>query len=103
MNKISHKQEKRSDKVSNDLYFYAWDRHKEKNIYWVFQDDEIRTTTYSRARSMPSMKNVTATEWITMYASHILFKSMPAGELEKWITWTNIKLKWDGKLLTNEK
>ena len=49
------------------------------------------------------MKNVSATDWNTMSASHILFKSMPEGELEKWITWKNIKLKMDGKLYINEK
>ena len=27
---------------------------------------------------------------------------MPEGELEKWIRWTNIKLKMHGKLLTKE-
>ena len=49
------------------------------------------------------MNNVSETEWNTMYDSKILFKSMPEGELEKWITWKNINLKRDGKLLTNEK
>ena len=38
-----------------------------------------------------------------MSASHILFRSIPGGELGKWITWKNIKLKKDSKLLTNEK
>ena len=38
-----------------------------------------------------------------MSASHILFKSMPEGELGKLITWTNIKLNRYGKLFTNEK
>ena len=38
-----------------------------------------------------------------MSASQILFKSMPEGELEKRITWENIKLKSHGKLLNNEK
>ena len=38
-----------------------------------------------------------------MSASHILFKFIPEGELEKWITWKNIKLNRHGKLLTNEK
>ena len=49
------------------------------------------------------MNNVGATEWNTMSASKILFKSMPEGELEKWITWKNIKIKRHGKLLTDEK
>ena len=73
--------EKKGDKVSNDLDFYAWDRHKKKNINGIFQDDEIRKTPYSRARSNPSMKNVSATEWNTIYASQMLSKSMPRGEL----------------------
>ena len=49
------------------------------------------------------MNNVTETECNTMSDSQILFKSMPEGELEKWITQKNIKLKRHGKLLTNEK
>ena len=81
----SHAIEKKGDKVSNNLYFYACDRHKKKHIHWIFQYDEIRTTPYSRDRSMSSMNNVNATEWNTMSASQILFKSMPEGELEKWI------------------
>ena len=50
-----------------------------------------------------TMNNVTETECNTMSDSHILFKSIPEGELEKWITQKNIKLKRDGKLLTNKK
>ena len=49
------------------------------------------------------MKIVSATKWNTMSASHILFYSMPDGEQENWITWTNIKVKRHCKLLTNEK
>ena len=49
------------------------------------------------------MKNISATEWNTMSDSQVLSKSMPEGGFEKWITWKNIKLNRDGKLLTNEK
>ena len=74
------------DEVSNDLDFNAWDRNNKNHIQWVFQDDKIRKIPYSRARSKPSMNNFTATEWNTMSASQILFKYMPEGELETWIT-----------------
>ena len=49
------------------------------------------------------MSNLRATEWNTMSASQVLFNSIPEGYLEKWITWTNIKLNRDSRLLTNEK
>ena len=54
--------EKMGDKVSNNLDFYAWNRHKKKHIHWVFQDDDIRTTTYSRSRYKTFMKNFASTE-----------------------------------------
>ena len=73
--------ENKGDKVSNDLDFYAWDRHKKKHIHWIFQDYAISTTPYSRARSKISMNNLSSTEWNTMSASQILFKSIPEGEL----------------------
>ena len=73
--------EKKGDKVSNDLDFYAWDRHNKKHIHWIYQYDEIRTTPYSRARSNPHRNNVSATEWNTMSASYILFNSVPEGGL----------------------
>ena len=53
--------ENKCDKVFNDLDFYAWYRHKKKHIHWIFQDDEIRKTPHSRARSKPSMNNVSET------------------------------------------
>ena len=53
--------ENKGDKVSNNLDFYAWDRHKKKHIHWVFWDDKKSTTTYSRDRYKPSMKSVSAT------------------------------------------
>ena len=74
--------EKKGDKFSNDLDFYAWDRHKKKHINWVLQDYDIRKTPYSRAMYKRSMNNVIATEWNTMSDSHILFKSIPEGELK---------------------
>ena len=49
------------------------------------------------------MNNLPATQWNTMSAPQILFKYMPEGELEKWITWKNIKLKRHGNQLTNDK
>ena len=69
-----HGIEKKGDKVSNDLGSYSWYRQKKKHIHWIFQDDEIRTTPYSRARSKPSMNNVSATEWNSIPALQILFK-----------------------------
>ena len=83
--------EKKVDKNSNNLDFYAWDRHEKKHNHYVFQDDDIMTTPYSIARSKPSMNNINATEWNTISDSHVLSKSMPEVELGKWITWTNIK------------
>ena len=85
------------------IYIYAWDMHNKNHIHWIFQDDDIGTTPYSRARSNTSTDNISATELNTMSYSHILFKSTPEGEFKKWITWKNIKLNRHGKLLTNEK
>ena len=95
--------ENKGDKFSNDLDFYAWYRHKKRRIHWILKDDEINITPYSRTRSKPFMKNISATEWNTMSDSQVLSKSMPEGGFEKLITWKNIKLNRDGKLLTNEK
>ena len=53
--------ENKGDKVSNNLDFYAWDRHKKKQIHWIFQNDEKRKTPYSRSRPKTSMNNVSAT------------------------------------------
>ena len=77
-----HNIEKKGDKLSNDLVFNAFDRHKKKHTHWIFQDDDIRTIPHSRARSKLSMNNVSATECNTMSDSHILFKSILEGELE---------------------
>ena len=78
-----HRIENKGDKFSNNLDFYAWDRHKKNHIHWIFNDDEIRKTPYSGASSNPSENNVRATEWNTMSASQILSKSMPEGKFGK--------------------